>query len=101
TTQTDIAIDLGAAGDGMARIEKQGLFVTVEDDKALFEEPGFTSPFKDLGRTFDFAGDNPVVVRAVHKPNDRMPKEILYIPALLLLLVVIFLQRRRQTQPAF
>ncbi len=101
TTQTDIAIDLGAAGDGMARIEKQGLFVTVEDGKALFEEPGFTSPFKDLGRTFDFAGDNPVVVRAVHKPNDRMPKEILYIPALLLLLVVIFLQRRRQTQPAF
>jgi len=32
---------------------------------------------------------------------DRMPKEIFYLPALMLLLLVVASQRRRQTKPAF
>jgi len=34
-------------------------------------------------------------------PVDRMPKEIFYLPALMLLLLVVASQRRRQTKPAF
>ncbi len=37
----------------------------------------------------------------VKLPRDRMPKEVFYIPALVLLGIVILLQRRRQTKPAF
>jgi hypothetical protein len=33
--------------------------------------------------------------------NDRMPKEIFFIPALILLLIIVGLQSRRMTQPPF
>ena len=65
------------------------------------EEPLPTSPLKSLARSYDFYGDTPTTIKAILVPNERMAKEIFYIPALLLLLLVILLQRRRQTQPAF
>jgi hypothetical protein len=57
----------------------------------------FFTPFS----MFDFYGDEPVEIVTVQTETERMPKEIFYIPALLLLGLVIGLQRRRQTVPAF
>ena len=37
----------------------------------------------------------------VEVENERMAKELFFIPALLLLLVIVLIQRRRATQPAF
>jgi hypothetical protein len=50
---------------------------------------------------FEFYGDEFVTVDNVQLERDRMPKEVFYIPALLLLGFVIMMQRRRQTVPAF
>ncbi|MDA0342396.1 MAG: DUF3394 domain-containing protein, partial [Proteobacteria bacterium] len=67
-----------------------------------FEEPLPGTKFEALSNAYDFyVDDNPVVISAVKVPNDRVIKEIFYIPALFLLGLVIMLQRRRQTQPAF
>ncbi|RME14929.1 MAG: DUF3394 domain-containing protein, partial [Alphaproteobacteria bacterium] len=33
--------------------------------------------------------------------NERMPKELFFIPAILLILMIAFIQRPRATQPPF
>ena len=78
----------------------------VADDKVTLEEPmefgGFTAQkLGPDGADFDFYADEPVVLAAVELPADRLPKEIFYIPALLLLMLVIAMQRRRTDVPAF
>jgi TRAP transporter 4TM/12TM fusion protein len=98
----NLVVPLGKkSADGMQRLDKAGLMVVMEDQTAKLEEPSFTSKFAGLSKTLDFYGDKPVSVATVKVPNDRVPKEIFYIPGLLLLALVIMLQRRRQTQPAF
>ena len=52
--------------------------------------------FEDLGRKLDFYSDTPVTISTVLVPNERIAKEVFYIPALLLLVVIVFLQRRRR-----
>jgi len=99
--ETSLVIPMGAKGDGQARLERNGFLIEIDGDKAKLEEPLPGTPFENLGRQFDFYGDEPVTISNVSLPNERMPKEIFYIPALLLLGIVIFMQRRRQTKPAF
>jgi len=41
------------------------------------------------------------MIDKVQIENDRLPKEIFFIPALLLLAGVVMIQRPRATQPAF
>ncbi|HPQ94519.1 MAG TPA: DUF3394 domain-containing protein, partial [Thiolinea sp.] len=59
------------------------------------------SPFFKDFQKFDFYGDQPVRVSKIEMPAQRMPKEVFYLPALLLLALLIWVQRRRQTEPAF
>ncbi len=99
--RTTILVPLGPAGDGLARLEDAGLLVLEDGDQAVLEEPLPQTPFQNLGKQFDFYGDLPVVVHKVATPNERMPKEVFYIPALVVLLFVVMMQRRRQTKPAF
>ena len=101
TDQTTLVVPMGKADAGAKRLESAGLTVVVEDGVAKLEEPAFGSKFAKLGRTFDFYGDKPVFVEAAKVPNERLPKELFFIPALLLLGLIILAQRRRQTQPAF
>ena len=101
TNKTTLLVPLGPAGKGDARLKKSGLIFVNEKGVAKLEEPLPGSKMEGLARKFDFYGDNPVVVKAVSLPNERMPKEVFYIPAVLLLGFVIAMQRRRQTVPAF
>ena len=94
-TSTDITVPLGSAGAGAVRLDKVGLLLLMEDGKAKLEEPLPGSPFENLGRIFDFYADDPVEVASIALPRDRMPKEVFYLPALLVIVVVIFIQRRR------
>ncbi len=96
TTETNIVVPLGAAGEGAERLEKVGLLVMVEDGVAKLEEPLPGSKFESIGRTFDFYADKPVTVSSVALPADRMPKEVFYIPALVVLALVILMQRARR-----
>ncbi len=56
----------------------------------LLEEPFPATLFFGQLQDFDFYGDESVKVTRVEVEASRMPKEVLYIPAILLLLVVIF-----------
>ena len=95
TYSTSILIPMGE-GDGATRLDSNGLFVTVDGDQAIMEEPLPGTLFESLGRKFDFYTDDPVVIETVAVPNERMPKEVFYIPAVVLLALVVFLQRRRK-----
>lgn len=101
TKETTIVIDLGAAGDGEGRLSANGIVVNEDNGLAVMDEPFPGTPLAELGQAYDFYADNPVVVQTVGLEAERMPKELFYIPALLVLAGVIALQRRRQTVPAF
>ena len=98
---TTIAFD-AIEGGAQAILDAQGLLVLEEGDMLLLEEPFPGTPhFDTLGTEYDFYGDSPVEITAVRVERDRMPKEIFWIPALLLLGLVVLMQRPRATQPAF
>ena len=101
TKETTIVIDLGAAGDGESRLSANGIIVNEDSGMAVMDEPFPGTPLAELGQEYDFYADNPVIVRTVGLEAERMPKELFYIPALLVLAGVIAVQRRRQTVPAF
>jgi len=50
------------------------------------------------GEGFDFYGDDPVQIASVQAPSNQMPKELVFIPALICLLLVAFLQRARMSR---
>lgn len=88
---------------GAETLDAQGLVVNEEDGKLLLDEP-FGGP--DLiqpvsGQEFDYYADDPVQITRVEVENERMPKELFFIPALLLLAGIVLVQRRRATQAPF
>ncbi|WP_102867746.1 TRAP transporter permease [Pseudovibrio exalbescens] len=87
--------------DGLARLDDEGLTIFEEDGKLLMDEPFPGTPFAQQLQKFDFYGDDPVTLVSAQVEAERMPKEVFYIPGLLLLGLVLVSQRRRQTQPAF
>ncbi len=90
------------AGDAEAALSAQGLSVLEEDGKLLLDEPFPGTPlFETLGTEYDYYGDSPVTLQQVQIENERLPKEIFFIPALLLLGLIVLIQRPRATQPAF
>jgi TRAP transporter 4TM/12TM fusion protein len=99
--QITLMADLGPAGDGESRLEQAGLSVVVDEEGAELIEPFAGTAFFQTLQMFDFYADPVVRVDQVQLPAKRAPKELFYIPALLLLGIVVWFQRRRQTKPAF
>lgn len=90
------------AGDAIGALDAQGLAVLPDGDVLAMDEPFPGTPFfESLGNEYDFYGDTPVAITEVQIENDRSPKELFFIPALILLLGIVLIQRRRATQPAF
>jgi TRAP transporter 4TM/12TM fusion protein len=100
TSKTTVMVNLGAEGEGAARLESGGLIVAPEGDVAKLEEPIAGTPFFTRFRMFDFYADKPVTISKVEMPAERIAKEVFYIPALLLLGFVFWSQRRRRVVPA-
>lgn len=100
TIKTTLMANLGALGDGTKRMEQAGLLVAPEGDVAKLEEPLAGTPFFTRLQMFDFYGDKPVQILRAEMPADRTPKEVFYIPAVLLLGLVFWAQRRRRVVPA-
>ncbi len=98
--KTNLIIPLGKAGDPEQRLQKSGLMVMIDEGKALLEEPLPGSSFEKLGQQVDFYGDNPVEIKAVQMPAERIWKEVFYLPAIVVLAVVVLLQRRRRPDAA-
>jgi TRAP transporter 4TM/12TM fusion protein len=97
--QTTLMANLAPEGDGAARLEGAGLMVTPDGEVAKLEEPMAGTPFFTRFQMFDFYADQPVQVLRAEMPASRMPKEVFYIPALLLLGLVVWSQRRRRLVP--
>ena len=96
---TTILVNLGQPADAVERLRNAGLSVTVEDGRAILEEPFPGTPyFESLGKSFDYYGDEPVQIAEIREPADRIAKEVFYIPAVLLLALIIVLQRRRMRE---
>ncbi len=98
---TTVVLQIEGEGDGASRLSAAGLTTILEGDIVKLDEPFPGTPYFDRLGDFDFYAEEGVVVEKVQSPAERMPKQLFYIPALLLLGIVIFFQRRRQTVPAF
>ena len=83
------------------RAEAAGLMLNAEGDRLLMDEPMFGTEFQTKLQGFAFYGETPVEVTNLQHPAQRMPKQLFWLPALLLLGLVVMAQRRRQTKPAF
>ena len=93
---TTLLVPLGSPKEAAERLTEAGLDVRMENGVAVVDEPMVGTPFfGNIGNLFDFYADEPVQISEIKKPSERMPKEIFYLPALLLLGLVYLLQRRR------
>ncbi len=100
-TNTTILVPMNNQSAAIARLEAAGLSVRVEDGRAIIDEPFPGSPFfETIGKAFDYYAEHPVEVGVIHKEKERVPKEVFYIPAVVLLGFVFFIQRRRKNQLA-
>ena len=89
-----VLLPLGPQGEGEARLQATaGLAVRQEDGKILIDAIEFGSPAERAKLDFDWE------ITGIIVPADRLPKQILYIPALALLLFIYFQQRRRRAGP--
>lgn len=96
--QKDTTLVLPVEGDAAGRLDKSGLLLVPEGDTIKMDEPSFGSPFSESLGSFDFYGDLPVTIKSVRAPASQLPKELVFIPALILLLIIAFLQRARATR---
>ena len=83
-----VAIPDGATGE--EKLEKLGLMTYEEEGKVLVDSVTFGSPAAELGLQFDQE------ILAVRAPTERMAKEWMWLPALLLFALVVWMQRRRK-----
>ncbi len=97
TKETTLVLPVGA-GTADERLTASGLLLLEEDGAVKMDEPSFGSPFSDSLSSFDFYGDDPVQIASVKAPSNQMPKELVFIPALILLLIIAFLQRARMSR---
>ncbi|MEO3430999.1 TRAP transporter permease [Pelagibius sp. CAU 1746] len=88
-------LPLGEGATGEERLSAAGLDLYIDGDKVLVDNAGFDSPAEAAGLEFDQE------IVTVKEPLDQLPKELMYIPALLVLVLIVFMQRgRRARQPA-
>ncbi len=85
-----VMLPLGAAGSGKDRLFEAGLELLIEDGKVIVDNVVFGSTAERQKIDFDFE------VASVQVKADRPPKQLFYIPALLLLGLIVMLQRRRR-----
>jgi hypothetical protein len=89
-----VQLPMGPAAPGAERLANAGLELREEEGRVIIDMIGFASAAERAGLDFDFE------ITSVLQPNDRPPRELMWIPALLLLAGIIWLQRRRQTSEA-
>ena len=89
-----VMLPMGAPQPGAERLFDAGLELRTEDGKVFIDNIGFGSAAEKAGLDFDFE------ITSVLGVNDRPPKELMWLPALVLLGLIVWLQRRRQPAAA-
>ena len=98
-TSTTLLVPMNDRAEAIARLEAAGLMIRLEDGFAKIEEPFPQTPFfEKIGSKFDYYADEPVRVETIKTEADRLPKEVFYLPALLLLAFVFMMQNGRRNR---
>ncbi len=95
---TTVVVPVGSEEGGAARVDAMGLLLIEEDGLVKLDEPMFGSPVADDLGNFDYYGDEAVRLTSVSLPSSQPPKQLIYIPAMLLLGLIAFLQRGRSAR---
>ncbi|WP_350333669.1 TRAP transporter permease [Coralliovum pocilloporae] len=93
--ETTLVLDIKGAGSQDERLTAFGLTLIEEGDVVKMDEPLFGTPFAETMSGFDFYGDDPVRIASAKAAADQLPKELIFLPALLLLGLIAMLQRGR------
>ncbi len=89
-----VQLPMGPAGGGEQRLANAGLETRLEDGKVYADNVAFGSPAQTAGIDFDWQ------ILDIRVEADRPPKQLVFIPAILLLGLVAMLQLRRRGTPA-
>ncbi|NOE32944.1 MULTISPECIES: TRAP transporter permease [unclassified Ruegeria] len=92
---TTVVVTVGEEEGGATRVEAMGLLLFPEDGLVKLEEPLFGTPVADDLGNFDYYGDEAVRLTSVSLPSSQPPKQLIYIPAMVLLGLIALLQRGR------
>jgi len=93
---TNIILNLGDKADVETRFMQAGLMVLQEEDELIVDALTWDSEHKQIDNLFSIGDpDNPLKISRVLLERERQPKELFYIPAILLLLLVMYMQRAR------
>jgi TRAP transporter 4TM/12TM fusion protein len=85
-----VMLPLGAAGSGEDRLFEAGLELLIDGEKVIVDNVVFGSTAERQKIDFDYE------IASVQVKADRPPKQLFYIPALLMLGVIVMFQRRRR-----
>jgi hypothetical protein len=85
-----VVLPLGAAAAGAERLAQAGIEIRVDDGKVFVDNMVFGSAAEKAGLDFDWQ------ILAVETQTERPPRQLMFIPAVVLLLLVAFLQRARR-----
>jgi hypothetical protein len=90
-----VVLPLGDAGPGADRLNNAGFEIRKEDGKVFIDNIVFGSAAEKAGLDFDLE------ISAILLAADRPPKQLMFIPAIILYLLVFMMQRpRRPRDPA-
>ncbi len=85
-----VVLPMGAAGAGAQRLAEAGLEIRVEGEEAYIDNLVFGSPAEQAGLDFDWE------ILSVETEAERWPRQLMYLPALLVLGLIALAQRGRR-----
>ena len=88
-----VNLPLGPSAGGFERLSQAGIEVRTEDGKVFVDNLVFGSPAELSGLDFDWE------IKGIQIEASRPPKQLMFIPALILLGLIIMLQRGRRSRP--
>ncbi|HIP77940.1 MAG TPA: DUF3394 domain-containing protein, partial [Kiloniellaceae bacterium] len=83
-------LPLGEGETGEERLLSAGLELLIDGDVVEVDNAGFETAAQEAGLDFG------QIIVVVEEPADQLPKQLMYIPALLLLALIIVMQRGRR-----
>lgn len=89
STEKTIALEL-KKGEGMERVNNEGLFLRQDDNEVKIDQVQFGSPAAQQGLLTDWT------IQHIFVKTDRIAKEWLMFPAFGIIFLIFFIQRRRR-----
>lgn len=85
-----VLLPLGPKAEGAKRLEEVGIEIAITDGKVMLDNVVFGSIAQEKGLDFDWE------IQYIEKESERLPKQLMFIPALVALWGLRMLQRRRK-----